>query len=429
MGMANVTRRCLRVLLSFKQARRAVLRRLPSVVRAGSRAICTRVSMRGKPCFKKTFEPGEVGAACFHRELLARQLFENCGWIAQIIERGPNWLVLPFYPQELRLDRVAPMLNQSTREEIATRAGWILLDILKAGYAHRDVHANNLYWVNGQLVLTDFETMEEYPQGHRPPLALSYDITGQGLQSPFLTGNMCYSNSADSASLSQVLKVPVGQVLEAMEEEFKARLREVSKTFVTRGRRHTCRAERIYSSFKLPYLAISKEESQRDSARRLERFGIRRDRLEGRTLLDLGSHFGGILFESQRLMPARCLGVEYDQEKVQTAIDIAAFAGLNNIEFIRADIDHVEPLQLGGPFDCVFCLAIEAHVKKKERLYRLLGGVTSGTLYFEGNGSTDPARVEESLRGTGFREIRRIGMCDDDCLSDNNNRPLFIAKK
>jgi hypothetical protein len=84
---------------------------------------------------------------------------------------------------------------------------------------------------------------------------------------------------------------------------------------------------------------------------------------------------------------------------------------------------------LGGKFDIIFCLAIEAHLKNKQRLYRLLNKVSSDMVFFEGNSTTDPMEVQNALLNNGFRTVEFIGFCDDDCLPSNNNRPLLIARK
>ena len=82
------------------------------------------------------------------------------------------------------------------------------------GFAHRDFHARNLFYVDGQLKLIDFETMTSFRLNHRPPFIQSYDITGTGLDSPFLTGNMGYS-SRIPYSVSSVLGIKVDEAIES----------------------------------------------------------------------------------------------------------------------------------------------------------------------------------------------------------------------
>ncbi len=98
------------------------------------------------------------------------------------------------------------------------------------------------------------------------------------------------------------------------------------------------------------------------------------------------------------------------------------------MRFQAGDVDSVTVEGLGGPFDVVFCLAIDSHVKNKGRLFGILGDLTGELLLFEGNASTDPALVERHL-GERFKKVEFIGYCDDDVRAQNNNRPLFRAWK
>lgn len=121
------------------------------------------------------------------------------------------------------------------------------------------------------------------------------------------------------------------------------------------------------------------------------------------------------------------MGLEFDKNKVDLAHRFACYNGLANAEFRQANIDTLEPVSLGGPFDIVFFLAVEAHVENVDRLYSTLRELTGQTLYFEGNSSTVRQDVETRLRDVGFKSVEFLGGSDDDCLEDNNNRPLFIA--
>ncbi|MFC2015945.1 methyltransferase domain-containing protein [Chloroflexota bacterium] len=323
---------------------------------------------------------------------------------------------------------MAPAFSERKRFQVARQALAILFEIFLEGYAHSDFHAGNLYWVKGQLIATDFEAMQPYRSSRRPAFPESYDITGKGLESPFRTNNMCYLR-AKSAALGEVLEIPLDIVLQDCAARLKAELRDACQTFQSSGRRHRCRAGRIYSSFSLPYLTVSASEAQRNSARRFENLQVSRANLEHKSVLDLGSNVGAMLFEANKWKPRRSLGIEYDVRKVQIARRIAAYNGLNRVEFLQADVDLLTTEGLGNTFDVVMCLAIEAHVKNPRRLYALLAGVTSQVLYFEGNSSTDPSAVRANLLEAGFDRVEILGTSDDDCIPNNNNRPLLIAFK
>ena len=394
----------------------------------GRRSVGRRLSTEGRSIYRKRFARTTEGKAALELELLARRTFYDSPWMTPICESGADWVTMPLLPEASRLDRIAPTLPTETHREIAAQALRALLDMLVKGYAHRDFHGQNAFWLEGQLLIVDFEAMERYPIGQRPPLSQCYDLTGQGLTTPHNTGQQCYTKKS-AVSLERLLGVAAQEALEMLTDELKSELQTASLSFNSNGRRHRCKAERIYNSFALPALSVSPDEAQRDSARRLERFGISASQIQQKAVLDLGSNIGGILFELQKWRPASCVGVEYDDEKVQIANRVAAFSGLNGIQFMNGDIDDLENCQFTGPFDAIFCLSIIEHVKSKERLYKALGRLARDIVFFEGNATTNPDDVRAGLLGSGFREVEFLGMSDDDCRPENNCRPLFRAQK
>lgn len=215
---------------------------------------------------------------------------------------------------------------------------------------------------------------------------------------------------------------------EATAARLKDELRQASASFRKKTARHQIRSrDAIYCAFSTPHFTVARSEAQRDAAQRLRRFGISEAEVAGRRVLDLGCNNGAMLFQLSNLAPASGLGVEYDPDKVDLAKRIATFARIDGLEFRVGDLDHLEAADLPGPFDIVFCLAIEAHVQRPAHLYDLLGAVTRGNLYFEANSPAATDDVLAELRRVGFTEIRHLGACDDDIRPSNNRRPLFTA--
>jgi len=425
--LLKVAWKCLRNPL---QVRKRIIRKMPNIIHIGNRTIVSKVRVRGRKCIKKTFENTEVGLACFKQEILADELFRDKPWKPPIMKRGNPWFIMPYFQDKNRLDKILMDMDEKNREELATQAIKILFDIFMAGYAHKDFHENNIFLIDQKLKVVDFEFMEPYPEGKRPPFPLSYDITGEGLESPQLTNHMCYKwNVQPGKGLQNVLKVTAESALEAFSKDLKYKLQQACSTFVTGNKRHVCKAGRIYSSFTLPYIYVKPEEAQRNSEIRLNKFGIGKEIIQGKTVLDIGSNIGGMIFSIQKYGPKACLGIDIDADKTIIAKEIAAFNGLNNFKFIQADIDFIDVNSINGPFDVVFCLAIEAHVKNPKKLFKLLSQITSGLLYFEGNASTDQEYLKRSLFDEGFHDVSYIGISNDDCIPENNCRPLFIARK
>lgn len=400
----------------------------PGVLHVSRRAHCrTFQDEEGGPSFvEKVFTDDDQGQIAFANECMADSEFGELPWFNPRVGQGKNRLVCKLYPKESRLDKVAPTLSADRKLELAGEALSIILDMLIRGYAHRDFHAENLFLIDDQLKLLDFECLTRYPEEARPVFSACYDVTGEGLDSPWLSGNMCYSKD-DSGSVSNVLGVNFKEAKSQLRDIIKARLREVSIDFNTNGGRHTCSQGKVYNSFSLPGFSV--DGAQRDCAKRHERLGTI-GQLYGKRVLDLGSNVGGMLLHAQQcFQPGECLGVEYDESKVMVANRVVAFCDLGGVRFIQGDIDKITTMSVNGPYDVVFCLAVDAHVKDRKRLYRLLGEVTDETLYFEGNANTDPSEVEVLLFKNGFKRFEHLGVCDDDSRPENNCRPLLRAFK
>ena len=213
------------------------------------------------------------------------------------------------------------------------------------------------------------------------------------------------------------------------EARLKEELRTASASFRKKKSRHWLSTKDvIYCAFSTPGFSVRRDEAQRDATRRLEQFGVRPEDIRGKRVLDLGCNNGAILFQISNHAPASGLGIEFDPDKVELARRIAAFTGIGRLEFRVGDLDQLEARDIGGPFDVVLCLAIEAHVQKPDHLYRLLAGVTRGMLLFEANASTASKDVIAELARVGFKDVRHLGSCDDDIVPRNNRRPIFTAR-
>ena len=227
--------------------------------------------------------------------------------------------------------------------------------------------------------------------------------------------------------------------VEKIREEYKNtlynRLIEASGDFrslrflKSKGERHILINQGVaYCSFRTPQFTVSAGQSERDSEKRLNRFDITEYHLQGKTVLDLGSNCGAMLFQASNYGIKQGVGIEYDRDKVVLANQIAALSNLQNVAFFQGDIDELSE-EKTGKFDVVFALAIEAHVRDFEHLLRLLSQITEGVLYFEGNSKCDVGFVEMKLKEFGFIGVEFLGFCDDDIRPQNNSRPMIKAIK
>lgn len=393
----------------------------------GARSSGRGVVLRGDRLFRKQFRPGQADA--IQRELLARDVFAGRPWILPVLKHDAGILFFPELPQECRLDRVAQTLARLERFEVARQAMEIMFEMFMRGFAHRDFHSKNLFWVEGRLVVIDFESMGRY--GDRPAFPESYDVVGRGMPSPYQTHNACYQGGVNlEVSLQQVLGVPTADALDMLRARLLADLHDTSLSFQALDRRHRCTAQLTYGSFALPHLHVAEKDAQRRTARRFERFGINTSDVKGRTFLDLGSNIGAIAFEMQKLGAAECVGVEIDSAKVHIANEVAGFNGLNHVRFEVADLEQVVTAPHADlTADIVSCLAVIEHVRNKDALYAYLGSVTRELLLFEGNSGTDPDVACGRLRSAGFRIVEFLGFSDDEQRAANNIRPMIVARK
>jgi hypothetical protein len=177
----------------------------------GKRSSSYLVFKDGRPAVLKVFASHLDAMSGFKNEKLASLKFAQKEWAPHWHAIGPNWVLQEYYQQSGRLDRIAEDLDSDSRQKIAGEAIAIARDIHRAGFAHCDLHGENFFLVDGKLVLLDFETLSA--QDSKIPFEKSYDITGKGLESPFASGRMCYSDSRNPRSLVNLLKVSLADAL------------------------------------------------------------------------------------------------------------------------------------------------------------------------------------------------------------------------
>ncbi|SDC34097.1 glycosyltransferase [Shouchella lonarensis] len=381
----------------------------------------------GTPFIQKQFRDTPEATACFHNEKRAQEVFSKFSWLPKWHTSDERSFTTDMYAMDNRLDTLSHVLSESAKDEVLGQIMSVILDLYVKGYAHRDIHARNIFCHNG-VQLIDYEYLIKYPDDHLPLFLESYDITGQGLPSPYNTQNMGFLNT-HPLSISRVFHATLDKAIRTLGTTLIHELTQVSQDFQKKEGRHRHSFSRPYCSFSLPKLTVTPQMAQRDGSRRLKKFEIKQTDLREKTLLDLGCHYGGMLFESQKLQPKMSLGIEFDHNKVHMGRKVAALNHLTNVHFKQGDIDHLTAQMIDGPYDIVYSLAMEAHVKDPHRMYQLLGDVTKELLLFEGNATTHVEEVKEKLQAVGFQKIDFIGFCDDDFMDVHNNRPLFKAWK
>lgn len=127
-------------------------------------------------CTKTFFHP--VGAYAFlPREVAARRIFSGAPWITPLLGSDSTSITMPLYAEENRLWNVAQRATQPEREELAGQVVRALHELWNHGYLHGDIQTPNIFVVDGQVKLLDFELFESFGDD-KPPFARSFDIVG-----------------------------------------------------------------------------------------------------------------------------------------------------------------------------------------------------------------------------------------------------------
>jgi tRNA (mo5U34)-methyltransferase len=96
------------------------------------------------------------------------------------------------------------------------------------------------------------------------------------------------------------------------------------------------------------------------------------ERLDGKSVLDIGTANGGSLFELERRGAARLLGVDIYPPDFYGSAAIGSFLG-SRAEFIQANLYDLATTLRGERFDIVLALGVIYHLR-----HPLLGSTTSG---------------------------------------------------
>lgn len=245
---------------------------------------------------------------------------------------------------------------------------------------------------------------------------------------------LCLDSREEAAVNVQRLVAFVTSVRADLEAEdpqafLRQQIIEVSGSFHTRGRRHLMRTQGVaYGSISVPGFSIAPADAQRDTAKRLEQFGVTRSDIQGRSVIDIGCNTGAVLFELSKLGPRQGLGIEIDADKVAVAAQIRNHLELPFLAFEVCNIERLLDNALPA-FDVTFALAVESHVRDKERFYRFLSQVTRERLYFEANAGADLDEVKDMLTSHGFGDLETKGQSTDDRDPRNHRRQLLVARR
>jgi hypothetical protein len=174
----------------------------------------------------------------------------------------------------------------------------------------------------------------------------------------------------------------------------------------------------LYSTFH--FEKFSFDNALRRTDIRFKEFGI--DTLEGKTLIDVGSNIGGTSFEALRLGAKHVTGFEYVQDRVNVCKELAGYLGLENrCAFHQKDLNAVleNEVQYSNfvkmhHADVVFCLALDAYIGNKYKLYQLVYDLADKVCFFETNSGIPCDFFITLLKLIGFAKITCLGTSKSD---------------
>lgn len=400
--------------------------------KVGLRSVVNLEEQNGIKVIRKKFVDSDDAKIAFENECHAINKLARFKWFPKVYEKGNDYIVYEYFDFKSRLDISISSFGQGQRINVLYEIITVLFDLYSVGVAHRDFYAKNLFYIEDVGVkLIDYETITEMAAVN---FFDTYDIVGKGIDSPFLTGNMCVFNQ-HPLSIGKLFNIESTEQFRTIVSDcLQNRLYEISSSFFTRRyadkSRHNLMNRFIYNTFDLPLLKIGNDIGQRNIKQRLERFGVSDDLIKNKKILDIGSNIGGILLEVQKYEPQFCLGLEYDYEKVDIANFISKLNCINSVRFRQCDVESEDFIEgFDESFDVVFCLALIGHLKDQLRFLRKVYLVCNNILFIEGNANTDTNDTVILLQNAGFNQVEYIGLSNDEINDNNNNRPLFVCYK
>jgi hypothetical protein len=155
----------------------------------------------------------------------------------------------------------------------------------------------------------------------------------------------------------------------------------------------------------------------------LERSSLWRDEdLRGRSVLDLGCNYGVSSFLAAERGATRVLGLEYSPLIASAAARLNAYLG-HPCRFVVHDLNH--DLDVGEPFDTVFCFSVVKHLQSTDAITALIRRATRRVLYFECHARSTADEYRYLLNTENFRRIEPLGFTSNGAHSSKRTRAFY----
>lgn len=195
----------------------------------------------------------------------------------------------------------------------------------------------------------------------------------------------------------------------------------------TSGARYS--AQRYPAGYHTIELGGRRLEGQRQPAKRLTMVPYD---FRGKTVLDMGSNQGGMLFEICGALKEG-IGIDYDARMVNAANRIKAVRRAENVHFFVFDLEK-EPLDLILDFlpnervDIVFLLAVCAWLRNWRDVIDFAADISTSMLFETTGTDEQQADQEEYLRHI-YRNVQLLASTSEDDPNQKRRRFIFLSDR
>lgn len=151
----------------------------------------------------------------------------------------------------------------------------------------------------------------------------------------------------------------------------------------------------------------------------------------GKTVLDIGSNQGGMLFSLSDKI-AHGVGIDFDSRLVNAANKVRSVNNSPNLDFFvfnleDENLDIIKDLLPAPKVDIVFLLSVCMWIENWKDVINLASEV-SDTLLFESNGKTEQQDEQIAFLRTKYKNINQLSEKSEDDKSQKNRR-LYLCSQ
>ncbi|AKL93777.1 methyltransferase domain-containing proetin [Clostridium aceticum] len=382
---------------------------------------------------KKTYKPGNE--RFLKREIVAHEvLSKKCEIIPPIIEKGNNYIIIPYYENIIEGDSGKSNILRLNIVEISK----FIKFIYDEGYVHADFHPGNFVYSQEEgLKAIDFEFLQKYSKKPKS-FKQSYDIIGvpknfTGDRPNYIgKGLIEYYNNLwlkyTGHSLTEIALLSTNETINKSREvdSVTKKVLEIINYTKTSGTVYNAQNfESAYHSLEI------KGQYFRGQREPLERLKNVRYNFNGKVVLDIGCNMGGMLHALASKIKLG-VGIDYNYKLINAANSIKSINNSANLQFYTFNLEE-ENLDLINHFifsdkvDICFLLAVCVWIKNWKEVITKASKLAPNLL-FESNGTAQQQDEQLNYLKDNYKIITLVNECSFDDPRDKS-RKLFLCEK